>query len=37
MELFNEAVKNDGSPDVLYSQDKINGTRMKLNPYVFPM
>ena len=36
MELFNEAVKNDGSPDVLYSQDKINGTRMKLNPYVFP-
>ena len=25
MELFNEAVKNDGSPDVLYSQDKING------------
>ena len=36
MELFNEAVKNDGSPDVLYSQDKINGTRMKHNPYELP-
>lgn len=36
MELFNEAVKNDGSPDVLYSQDRINGTRQGLNAYVYP-
>ena len=36
MELFNEAVNGDGSGDALYSQDRINGTRMKLNPYVFP-
>lgn len=36
MEMFNEAVKNVGSSDVLYSQDKINGTRAGLNPYIYP-
>ena len=36
MELFNEAVNGDGSGDALYSQDRINGTRNRLNPYVYP-
>ena len=36
MELFNEAVANDGSGDVPYTADKIAGTRARLNPYVFP-
>lgn len=36
MELFNEAVRGDGSGDALYSQDRINGTRNRLNPYVYP-
>ena len=36
MEMFNEAVKNAGSSDVLYSQDKINGTRARSNPYIYP-
>lgn len=36
MELFNEAVINDGSGDVLYSADKIAGTRERRNPYVYP-
>ena len=36
MELFNEAVNNDNSGDVLYSQDRIDGTRAGLNPYIYP-
>lgn len=36
MELFNEAVNNDRSGDVLYSQEKIDGTRAGLNPYLYP-
>lgn len=36
MELFNEAVNNDNSGDVLYSNEKIAGTRAHLNPYIYP-
>lgn len=36
MELFNEAVMNDRSGDVLFSNEKIAGTRQKLNPYIYP-
>lgn len=36
MELFNEGITNDGSGDILYTPEKIAGTRAKLNPYVFP-
>lgn len=36
MELFNEAVTNDGSGEILYSSDKIAGTREKRNPYIYP-
>lgn len=36
MELFNEAVNNDNSGDVLYSEEKIAGTRAGLNPYIYP-
>lgn len=36
MELFNEAVLNDGSGDILYTADKIRGTREGWNKYVFP-
>lgn len=36
MELYNEAVTNQGTGDVLFTQDQIDGTRNKLNPYVYP-
>lgn len=36
MELFNEAVTNDGSGEILYSSDKIAGTREKRNSYIYP-
>lgn len=36
MELYNEAVYNEPGNNTPYSQEKIDGTRMKLNPYVFP-
>ena len=36
MRMYNEAVTNQQSGDVLYSEDKINGTIKKLNPYVYP-
>lgn len=36
MKMFNEAVTNQGSGDILYSEDKINGTINKLNPYIYP-
>lgn len=36
MELFNEAILNDSSGDILYSADKIAGTRAGLNKYVYP-
>lgn len=35
MEDYNEARRNNGQPDY-YSQDKINGTKNRLNPYVYP-
>ena len=36
MEMFNEAVTTRGTGEVLYPQNKIDGTRMGLNPYAFP-
>ena len=36
MRMYNEAVTNQGSGDLLYSDDKINGTMRGLNPYVYP-
>lgn len=36
MELFNEAVTNQGTGDILYTPEQIEGTRLNLNPYVFP-
>lgn len=36
MELFNEAVNNDNSGDVLYSNERIAGTRAGLDPYIYP-
>ena len=36
MRMYNEAVTNQGSGDLLYSEDKINGTMRGLNPYVYP-
>lgn len=36
MRMFNEAVTNQGTGAVLYSEDKINGTINHLNPYIYP-
>jgi hypothetical protein len=36
MEMFNEAVTGRGTGEILYSQDKINGTRLGFDPYVYP-
>lgn len=36
MEMFNEAVSRPGCDVSPYSQDKIDGTRAGLNPYVYP-
>lgn len=36
MEMFNEAVTTRNTGEVLYPQNKIDGTRMSLNPYAFP-
>lgn len=36
MQLYNEAVTNQGTGDILYTQEQIDATRMNLNPYVFP-
>ncbi len=36
MELYNEAVTNQQTGNVLYSQEEINNTRNKVNPYLFP-
>ena len=36
MRMYNEAVRNQNSGDLLYSDDKINGTMQGLNPYVYP-
>lgn len=36
MRMYNEAVNNQGTGAVLYSDEKIDGTLNRLNPYVFP-
>ncbi|MCH3982102.1 MAG: TonB-dependent receptor [Prevotella sp.] len=36
MELFNEAVQNEGTGSTLYTQEQIEATRNHVNPYVFP-
>lgn len=36
MELYNEAVTSQGTGDVLFTKEQIDGTRLGLNPYVFP-
>lgn len=36
MELFNEAIGNLSTGDAPYPQKKIDGTRQKLNPYIYP-
>lgn len=36
MRMYNEAVTNQGTGAVLYSEDRINGTIQGLDPYAFP-
>lgn len=36
MNLYNEAVTSQGTGDVLFTNEQIEGTRKGLNPYVFP-
>ncbi|GHE23114.1 SusC/RagA family TonB-linked outer membrane protein [Sphingobacterium griseoflavum] len=36
MELFNETVAGRGTGEPLYTQERIDGTRNRLDPYVFP-
>lgn len=36
MQLYNEAVTNQGTGDVLFTNEQIMGVRNNLNPYVFP-
>ncbi|WP_278624456.1 TonB-dependent receptor [Parabacteroides gordonii] len=36
MEMFNEAITNQGTGDVMFTDQQIYGTRNNLNPYVFP-
>lgn len=36
MRMYNEAVTNQGTGDVLYSEDKIYGTANNLDPYIYP-
>lgn len=36
MNMFNEAVTNQGTGDVLYTQDQMHGTANHLDPYVYP-
>lgn len=36
MEMFNEAITNQGTGDVMFTNEQIYGTRNNLNPYVFP-
>lgn len=36
MELYNEAVTNQGTGDILFSKEQIENTRNRLNPYVYP-
>lgn len=36
MELYNEGQKNRGATSLMYSQERIDNTRNKVNPYVYP-
>ncbi len=36
MQLYNEAVKNEGTGSTLYTDEQIANTRNHVNPYVFP-
>lgn len=36
MEMYNEAVLGRGTGEVIYGDDKIEGTRNKLDPYLYP-
>ena len=36
MEMYNEAVTNQGTGDILFSQAQIENTRLGTNPYIFP-
>lgn len=36
MSLYNEAVKSQGTGDVLFTDEQIQGTLLGLDPYVFP-
>ena len=36
MQLYNEAIYNQPAGKVAYTDEKINGTRLGLNPYIFP-
>ena len=36
MELYNEAIYNQPAGKEAYTEEKINGTRLGLNPYIFP-
>lgn len=36
MQLYNEAVSNQGTGDILFSNEQIMGVRNGVNPYVFP-
>lgn len=36
MELYNEAIYNQPAGKEAYTQEKIEGTRKRLNPYIFP-
>lgn len=36
MELYNEAVTNEGTGNILYTQEHIENTRNGVNPYIWP-
>lgn len=36
MELYNEGQSNRGATSLMYSQERIDNTRNKINPYVYP-
>lgn len=36
MELYNEGQSNRGATSLMYSQERIDNTRNKVNPYVYP-
>lgn len=36
MRMYNEAVTNQGTGDILYTEDQVNGTINRLDPYIYP-